>query len=455
MALIITQLLLLLPAAVSATRLEFISPHPGEQFIGAHVETTVTLAPTSAFEGYLCVVLNNKASCSHHTVAAVAAPPFEYNVMLKLRSPGHHRLIGVALPSNAATPISAAAVQAAVSRRAASASASAPHLLRTEVAFRTLPMRTDWTADERPFLQRVHYIDPFGARRHVALAHGADPSAAAATACASRTPCILTLTAALEARVALLATATSASSSEDANETAALGQLASDYVFNRPESGRIQFAILASHGLRPHHRLLELGCGTLNLARLLLAYLDAGNYVCIEPNDWLVEAALLNDPALLRRAIRKRAVWLQNEHFDARELLSRDDDGDDDGVGFDVVWSHSILSHASAAQLPEYLDTVGQVLRPNGIALASLYLHALHGDGTILVGDSNDENWVYPGVSTFLPSTVVDAGARCASAPLVVSMRPEIRAFVKRHSAVEVRSVTVMNIKQRDALWQD
>ena len=44
------------------------------------------------------------------------------------------------------------------------------------------------------------------------------------------------------------------------------------------------FNLLTTLGLRQHHRVLDIGCGSLRNGRLLIPYLDPGNYVGFEPN---------------------------------------------------------------------------------------------------------------------------------------------------------------------------
>ena len=55
------------------------------------------------------------------------------------------------------------------------------------------------------------------------------------------------------------------------------------------------FNLLTSIGLRQHHRVLDIGCGSLRIGRLLIPYLDKGNYLGIEPNRWLVTDGILNE----------------------------------------------------------------------------------------------------------------------------------------------------------------
>jgi hypothetical protein len=44
------------------------------------------------------------------------------------------------------------------------------------------------------------------------------------------------------------------------------------------ETARAEMRVLRDAGLKPHHRLLDIGCGCLRLGHLAVPYLDAGNY---------------------------------------------------------------------------------------------------------------------------------------------------------------------------------
>jgi hypothetical protein len=44
------------------------------------------------------------------------------------------------------------------------------------------------------------------------------------------------------------------------------------------ETGRLQLALLQAHGMRPHHRLVDIGAGALRLGCKAVSYLDPGNY---------------------------------------------------------------------------------------------------------------------------------------------------------------------------------
>ena len=52
------------------------------------------------------------------------------------------------------------------------------------------------------------------------------------------------------------------------------------------------FNLLTTLGLRQHHSLLDVGCGSLRIGRLLIPYLNRGKYFGIEPNEWLVREGI-------------------------------------------------------------------------------------------------------------------------------------------------------------------
>ena len=52
------------------------------------------------------------------------------------------------------------------------------------------------------------------------------------------------------------------------------------------------FNLLTTLGLRQHHSLLDIGCGSLRIGRLLIPYLNRGKYFGLEPNEWLVEEGI-------------------------------------------------------------------------------------------------------------------------------------------------------------------
>jgi len=51
----------------------------------------------------------------------------------------------------------------------------------------------------------------------------------------------------------------------------------------------LQFVVLYLLGLREHHCLLDIGCGSLRGGKLFIPYLLPNRYFGIEPEKWLIE----------------------------------------------------------------------------------------------------------------------------------------------------------------------
>lgn len=173
--------------------------------------------------------------------------------------------------------------------------------------------------------------------------------------------------------------------------------------------GQVHFEILRRFGLNRGSRLLEIGCGALDLASVVVPYLEVDAYVCVEPNVASVRDTLYYREGLLQQVLLKRSVFVNATDFDGREVAGQ--------RPFDFIFSHSVLSHAAWWQLPLYIWNTNRLLSPTGISIASLYFHRPEVVNQALVenyfaGNSNDQCWVYPGISTFTYPTVLSMAER-------------------------------------------
>src|SRR5438045_9579914 len=50
----------------------------------------------------------------------------------------------------------------------------------------------------------------------------------------------------------------------------------------------VTFNLLTTLGLRQHNSVLDIGCGSLRIGRLLISYLNRGKYFGVEPYECLV-----------------------------------------------------------------------------------------------------------------------------------------------------------------------
>lgn len=147
------------------------------------------------------------------------------------------------------------------------------------------------------------------------------------------------------------------------------------------ERGKVILEFLKREGLRPEHRVLDVGCGALSQGKPLIEYLDSGNYTGLDPNGWLIEAALHKFPELMG----KFPSFSYDNEFTAN--------GE-----YDFVVAHSVLSHVASWQMDQALANIRKQVTDEAVFLASLRLSE---------DDTVDRTWVYPGVSFFRLGTVI------------------------------------------------
>src|ERR1700745_892059 len=93
------------------------------------------------------------------------------------------------------------------------------------------------------------------------------------------------------------------------------------------------FNLLTTLGLRQHHSLLDVGCGSLRIGRLLIPYLNRGRYFGVEPNKWRVEEGI-------RREIGEASLKIKGPTFffsDSPEAITKE------RISFDFAVAQSIF----------------------------------------------------------------------------------------------------------------
>ena len=118
----------------------------------------------------------------------------------------------------------------------------------------------------------------------------------------------------------------------------------------------LQFNVLFALGMQKTHRVLDLGCGSLRVGRLLIPYLQAGNYYGVEPNKWLVDEGIAHNVGADLAALRK-PNFLYVDDFSVGQF----------GVKFDFVVANSIFSHTFRDLARTSLPRVADVLSEKGL----------------------------------------------------------------------------------------
>ena len=152
------------------------------------------------------------------------------------------------------------------------------------------------------------------------------------------------------------------------------------------------FNLLTTLGLRQHHSLLDIGCGSLRIGRLLIPYLNRGKYFGIEPAEWLVAEGI-------KQELGETVVQTKRPTFfftDSPETVVRAK------VSFDFALAQSIFSHCGLDLIRGWLSAVSRALAEDGVLIATF----LPSDE-----DSPRTGWVYPDCVNYRPTTLERAAA--------------------------------------------
>jgi len=127
------------------------------------------------------------------------------------------------------------------------------------------------------------------------------------------------------------------------------------------EIGQLQFDCLVRQGLRPHHQLLDVGCGCLRGGLHFIRYLDAGGYCGLDINPSLIEAAHRELDAAGLAA--KAPQLLVDDAFEAGRF----------GRRFDYAIALSLFTHLHNNHVVRCLARVAEVLAPGGSFFATFF----------------------------------------------------------------------------------
>ncbi|RKN43790.1 class I SAM-dependent DNA methyltransferase [Streptomyces hoynatensis] len=119
--------------------------------------------------------------------------------------------------------------------------------------------------------------------------------------------------------------------------------------------GALQFDYLAGHGLRPGHRMLEIGCGNLRAGWRFIRHLEPGHYYGVDISPDILHAA---QDTIVRMDLQPRLPTLTPVRDLRLDFLP--------AGHFDVVHAHSVFSHSPLPVIEECLAHVGRVLAPGG-----------------------------------------------------------------------------------------
>lgn len=125
-------------------------------------------------------------------------------------------------------------------------------------------------------------------------------------------------------------------------------------------TGRQRFEFLLRNGLTEQDHLLDIGCGSLRLGRLLIPFLLPDRYCGIEPGELYLQEGLQSElidvygEGLIEH---KRPCFDKNEEFDFTGF----------GRVFDVIVAFAVFIHCGPTQLVTCLQRVKRVMKPTSV----------------------------------------------------------------------------------------
>jgi predicted O-methyltransferase YrrM len=162
--------------------------------------------------------------------------------------------------------------------------------------------------------------------------------------------------------------------------------------------GDYHLAFLRRHGLEPHHRVVDFGCGYGRSAIPLLRYLDPGRYIGVEISNQRLRLA--RDFVRHEELEDRRPRFIHSFDTAMRYL--------EDG-GTDYFWAQSVFTHMPPKDSRAALAALARVLAPDGLGLL---------DYSVASGDSleklNIKGFYYP--ESLFEGLVSDAGLQFAVA---------------------------------------
>lgn len=160
--------------------------------------------------------------------------------------------------------------------------------------------------------------------------------------------------------------------------------------------GNLQKSFLIEEGLKPHNSLLDFGCGTLRAGRLLIPYLDKGNYTGIDISDGVIEEAkrMVEADTNLKN---KNPIIIYNHDmdFEFKDL---------NGMKYDFIIAQSVVTHLLDEHVQEIFNNLNRVMSDNSV----FYFTAFINDNIIKMNVRNYKDVEY--TTSFLRDTAEKNG---------------------------------------------
>lgn len=152
-------------------------------------------------------------------------------------------------------------------------------------------------------------------------------------------------------------------------------------------TGAVQFQLLTMLGLKEHHKLLDIGCGSLRAGKLFIPYLLPGNYYGIEKEKWLIDEAVKNEIGQEQIEL-KQPCFLIREDFNLLLI----------NTVFDFILCNSVFIHICLNDIEKIISQIRQSLNKKGMFV----FNYIEGNTDNLLNKT-----MYPGYVVYTRKTIV------------------------------------------------
>jgi SAM-dependent methyltransferase len=131
------------------------------------------------------------------------------------------------------------------------------------------------------------------------------------------------------------------------------------------EIGAAQLAFLSKRGLKPEHRLLDIGCGSLRAGVHFVDFLEPGHYFGLDSSEALIEAGYSRELA---------ALGLTEKLPRSNLVTSGDFDTSGWDVKFDFAIAQSVFTHLPFNRIRACLERLAPSMRCDGEFYATYFV---------------------------------------------------------------------------------
>lgn len=124
------------------------------------------------------------------------------------------------------------------------------------------------------------------------------------------------------------------------------------------EVGKLQFEFLIKMNLQPHHKMLDLGCGTLRGGQHFIKYLHPANYYGIDISPKAISSA--------KQLVQQEGLSNKKPHLlvsEKKNLKFREFSGET----FDYILAQSVFTHLKPEHIKECFEHIGSIMHQTSV----------------------------------------------------------------------------------------